>query len=854
MTPSLAHCHGGEKKPMNGMSRRDVPLAALVSLALLSMPAFTLGDSTTVFSGGASSVLLGFPPGGGNNSTSIDLPTGVDITFATMDIEGRPFDAGPGSGFIDFNNPAGSTAWSTSTQTVPPNQAPANYEGTNSTADAGLQVNNDGNYLSDQANNAAVVQLFEFNVGGANLTNFTIYWKGMGTSQPLHGFSGSDIQLYIYNATSSAWELFGSYRRPSMITMDLEYWFNATGNSSNYVDNRGHVSMIATVSGAAFQTTTMDTDYVSLDYSGSLQTWPENLTMDVGNDGSVEWSHPARLQGKQTFTGAQFVSGLQRAVDLASGPTVNVPFKIHCAKAGSISLSNLSVSHDMKDRPPAPNGTIPDLYMDEGQNATLLDLGEYFLDDNGVGNLKFTVVYQQDPSKVAAKMNPDGHRVDFSAPTKYWFGAEEFRVRATDARGQWAESNNFTVNVRFLDHPPALEPVEGLNAVEGVPFEQTFSATDPDMAYDANESLSFSIDTALLKVNSASGKVWFIPQNKDVGAHEFNVTVSDHYGQKASMAVTLTVENVNNPPKLVYNVPGNQFTVPEDAPFYFRFNATDPDVDIGFDYLTFSTNSSLFNITPDGAINFTPDDKDVGIHRFRITVTDSGELRDSANFTMAVVDENEPPVILHIDDLTVNEDANVRFHINATDPDAGDVLSFSSDFSLMTIDKSGWASFRADDKDVGTYNVTVTVRDRANLSAVAKFTITILPVEEPPANVTVKSPLNGTKYKEGDAIALDGNASDEDGDILNFTWYSDGNGIGAGRNISVTGLQPGTHTIVLKVSDGQKTVSSQPVSIDVTAKPKPKPQSKGAIPGFGTVMAFAGIVAAIALLSGRGRD
>ena len=853
MTPSLAHCFGGEKMSMSRMSRRIAPLAALASLVLLSMPAFTCGDSTTVFSGGAASVLLGFPSGGGNNSTSIDLPTDVDITFATLDIEGRPFDAGPGSGFIDFNNPAGSTAWSTSTQTVPPNQAPANYEGTNSTSDAGLLVNNDGNYLSDQANNAAVVQLFEFNVGGTNLTNFTLYWKGMGTSQPLHGFSGSDIQLYIYNATSSGWELFGSYRRPSMITMDLEYWFNATGNSSNYVDNRGHVSMIATVSGAGFQTTTMDTDYVSLDYSGSLQAWPENLTMDVGNDGSVEWTHPARLQGKQTFAGAQFVSGLQRVVDLASGPTVNVPLRIHCAKAGSVFLSNLSVSHDIKDRPPVQNGTIPDLYMDEGQNATLLDLGEHFSDDNGVGNLKFTVVYQQDPSKVTAKMNSDGHRVDFSAPTKYWFGAQTFRVRATDARGQWAESNNFTVNVRFVDHPPALEPVEGFSAVEGVLFEQTFSATDPDMAYDANESLSFSIDTSLLNVNPTAGKIWFTPKNSDVGTHNFNVTVTDHYGLNASMAVSLTVENVNDPPKLVYDVPGSTFTVPEDAPFVFKFNATDPDVDIGLDYLTFSTNTSLFNITPDGAVNFTPNDKDVGVHKFRIIVTDSGDLRDMANFTLTIIDVFEPPVILPVENLTVNEDANVRFRINATDPDAGDVLSFSSDFSLMTIDKAGWASFRADDPDVGTHDVTVTVRDRSNLSASATFTITVLPVEEPPANVGISLPVNGTEYKEGGAIVLDGNASDEDGDVLNYTWYADGNEVGSGPNINVTGLEPGVHTIVLKVSDGQRTVSSPPVGIEVTAKAKPKTESKGAISGFGTVIAFAGIIGAIALFSGRKR-
>jgi hypothetical protein len=838
---------------MSNLSWRMAPLAALAALMLLSVPAFSSGDSTITFSGGAASVLLGFGSGGGNNSTSIDLPAGVDITFATVDVEGRPFDAGSGQGFIDFNNPAGSTAWSGSTQTVPPNQAPANYEQTNSTADQGLLANNDANYLSDSANNAAVYQLFEFNVGGASPTNFTLYWKGMGTTTPNHGFSGSNIQLYIYNATSTTWELFGSYQRPSMITMDLEFWFNATGNSSNYVDNRGYVSMMATVSAATFQTSTMDTDYVSLDYSGSLRIWPENITMDVGNDGSVEWGHPARLQGKTTFSGAQFVSGLQRVVDLAAGPTVQVPLKIHSAKGGALFFSNLSVSHDIKDRAPSFDLTVPDLYMDEDHNATLLELRDHFSDDMGVENLKFTIVYQQDPSKITAKMNPDGHRVDFAAPTKYWFGAEKFRVRATDARGQTAESNNFTVNVRFVNHPPALEPVGGLSAVEGVPFEQTFAASDPDKAFDANESLTFFIDTSLLRLNSSTGKVWFTPQNFDVGAHNFNVTVKDHYGANASMAVSLSVENVNNPPKLVYDVPNNQFTVQEDRPFTFSFNATDPDVDIGLDFVVFSTNSSLFNITPDGMINFTPDDKDIGSYNFRITVMDSGELKDIANFTINILGVDEPPVILPLENLTVNEDSNVRFRINATDPDTNDVLSFSTDSSLMGIDNAGWASFRADDKDIGTHVVTVTVRDRSNHSASTSFTITILPVEEPPVNVTVISPANWTKYKEGTAVVLDGNATDEDGDVLNYTWYSDGTAIGWGKNITVTGLKPGIHSILLKVSDGQKNASSPPVNIEVTAKPAARSGSKGIIPGFETIIAFAGIVAVIAILSGQKR-
>lgn len=815
---------------MGRMSRPLVSMAVIASMLLLAMGAASLGDTRTVFSDGSGTALLGFPRDGGNNSTSVDLPSGVEVAAATVDLEGVPVDLDNENLLIDFRKPAGSTAWSGTTQTVPPDKKPSNYESINATGDPGLQVNNDDNYMSAQGNNAAAYEMFEFYVGDANITNFTLYWKGMGSSTPKMGFSGVNIKLYMWNPATSLWENYYSYARPSIMEMDKEVLFDCTVDPDHYVDARGDITMLATVSAATFQTTTMDTDYISLAYVGKARLWPQNLRLDVGGDGSIEWNMSGRLQTKTTVSGPQFVAGLQRAVDASAGPTVTIPFKFLSAGGGSLFVSNLTIRYGPKDLPPSQNGTIPDLHMDEDTNATLLDLWDHFVDDKGAAPLKFTIVYQQDQSKVVARMNADGHRVDFSTGTRYWFGAEKFRVRATDERGQWAESNNFTVNVRFVDHPPVLEQVGGLHAVQGAPFEYTFTATDPDMAFNQNESLNFSIDTSLLSINSSSGRAWFTPQNKDVGVHNISVTVMDRFGAKASMNVTLAVENINDPPRLVHSVPDNQFGVREDARFVFKFNATDPDLELGLDQLNFSTSSDLFNISADGLVDFTPDDKDVGVHKFRITVTDKGGLKDSANFTMNVVGVDEPPVILPIENITVEEDTNVRFHVNATDEDTGDVLIFTVDSPLAQIDRAGWVTFRADDKDVGVLVITITVRDRANLTARASFTVTVLPVEEPPANVAIKSLQNGTKFKQGAEIVLDGTATDEDGDELGYSWYSDGNVIGQGQNISVKNLRPGTHAIVLKVSDGNITVSSPPVQIEVTPKAQP---SKGFIPAFG---------------------
>ena len=820
--------------------------AALMLPALLMSP---MAEVQHAFSGGAFSCLLGFPGQGGANGTSVELPADMEVGYVLLDIEGLPLDISNATRTIDFTKPAGSTAWSGTTQTVPPAQKPSAYEAVNSTQDPGLQINNDQQYLSTSAANSAAYQLFELYLGDAQLNNFTLYWKGMGSTTPKMGFSGVNIKLHLWNATAQSWWEYYSYQRPSIMEMDKEVTLDIGANASDYIDARGYVCMMATVSAATFQTSTMDTDYVSLTYTGSSRVWPENVKLDIGGDGSVEWNRSGRLQERATTSGAQLAAAFQKAVDAAAGQTVTVPLSLSSIRGGWLYLSNLSVGYGPRDHPPALNGTIPGLYMDEDSNVTLLDLRDNFTDDRGTVALNFSIVYQEDQSKLRARLDPDGHHVVFSTATQYWFGEKRFRVRAVDGRGQWAESNNFTVHVRFVDHPPVLDAVLALQAFQGIDFEHTFTASDPDMLFDRNESLSFSLNTSLLNITPVTGRAWFTPQNRDVGNHSFRVTARDHYGATATAEVVLEVHNLNDPPKLLYDVPGNKFSVPEDSHFTYKFNATDPDLDIGLDSLTFSISGDLSNISSDGLLDLAPDDRDIGVFKFRVIVTDSGGLKDSANFTLTVTGVPEPPVVEPVPDLTVDEDTTVRFHINATDQDAGDVARFSSDLALLAIDSNGWATFRADDKDVGVHPVTVTVRDSTNLSASVSFNITVRPVEEPPAGVVISSPSNGSRFESGKAIVLEGNASDEDGDALVFTWYSDGQALGTGPNLTVSTLKSGKHTLVLRVSDGSVTVSSPPVTIKVAAKPT---ASKGFIPGFGAAL-LVGALAAAGLLAAAGR-
>jgi len=320
--------------------------------------------------------------------------------------------------------------------------------------------------------------------------------------------------------------------------------------------------------------------------------------------------------------------------------------------------------------------------------------------------------------------------------------------------------------------------------------------------------------------------------------------VTDHYGAEASRNFTLTVENVNSPPKIAGD--DTVFEVEEDSAFTHRFVATDPDLEIGQDSLSWSVNSTLFAISADGWVNWTPDDKDVGARKFTLTVKDQSGLKDTLEFTVNVAEHEEAPVAGPVGNLTVDEDTNVSFKVNVTDQDLGDVFTYSSDWALLTINKTGWVSFRADDRDIGVHFVNITVKDRANLAATVSFTITIRPVNEAPAGVAILGPANGTKFKQGALVSFSGNASDVDGDALNYTWYSDGEVIGYGKSLSTKALKPGKHAITLTVSDGSLSASSGALMIEIAKKPETA--AKGFLPGFEMAAALAaGLMVALAL-------
>jgi hypothetical protein len=289
--------------------------------------------------------------------------------------------------------------------------------------------------------------------------------------------------------------------------------------------------------------------------------------------------------------------------------------------------------------------------------------------------------------------------------------------------------------------------------------------------------------------------------------------------------------------------------VDEDRPFSMNLNASDPDTLIGLDALSFYGNSTDFPVSILGNMSFVPTNAQVGMHLVSVWVTDLAGLKSTCNFTITVVNVNDPPVITPVLDITVDEDTPVSFRVNASDEDAGDVISFRDDSSLVLVNGLGWVNFTPLQKDVGVHYVNITASDLSGANATFQMTITVRNVNDAPVNVSILAPQNGTRYTQGANMTFRGTASDVDMDKLTYTWYSDGQLLGTGQNLSTRTLKAGTRRIILKVSDGTLETSSNPLMIIIKAKEKPT-----TVPGFEPVLVFGALVFCAALLSGKRRQ
>ena len=259
----------------------------------------------------------------------------------------------------------------------------------------------------------------------------------------------------------------------------------------------------------------------------------------------------------------------------------------------------------------------------------------------------------------------------------------------------------------------------------------------------------------------------------------------------------------------------------EDVLYEYQVVAIDPDVG---DVLTYNLSvapSWLSINSSSGLISGTPVNANVGDTTVAVVVADLSGSADSQIYTLAVNNTNDRPEITSTAVTQATEDVLYEYQVVATDPDVGDVLTYSFSIApswLSINSSSGLISGTPVNANVGDTTVTVLVDDGNGTEATDSqtYTLTVNNVNDPPvitgqlplstpeettlevtiANVTIDDPDNTypedftLSVQDGDNYTHDGNTitpiADFNGDLTVPVTVNDGESDSGVFNLTVT--------------------------------------------------------------------
>ena len=249
-------------------------------------------------------------------------------------------------------------------------------------------------------------------------------------------------------------------------------------------------------------------------------------------------------------------------------------------------------------------------------------------------------------------------------PDRTQAGTHTFNVTVYD--GTATVRKTVSVTVIASNAAPILNGIGSRSVDEGSVLSFVVSATDVNQD-DLSYSMSGAPPEATL--NQTSGSFRWIPLEEQ-GPNSYNVTfgVDDGRGGNDSEVVTITVNEVNQPPTL--QAIGSR-TVQEGSALSFTGNATDSDIpanDLTYGAVGLPEGAA---IDPDtGQFSWTPSEaQSPAAHTFNVTVSDGAGGADSETVTITVDEVNDPPVTDAGANQIVSAGETVILAGTASDPD-----------------------------------------------------------------------------------------------------------------------------------------------------------------------------------------
>ena len=434
-------------------------------------------------------------------------------------------------------------------------------------------------------------------------------------------------------------------------------------------------------------------------------------------------------------------------------------------------------------------------------------------------------------------------------PTAAQIGPQSVTVRVTDngTPALFAEQVVSITVAAIPNQAPVLATIGNQTIDEGQALTLTATATDPNAGQTRTFSLENGTSGAIpagAGINPTTGAFsWTPTEGQGPGTFTFDVVVTDNGAPILSdrETITVTVNEVNQAPTL--STIGNQ-TVNEGALLTFTATATDGDVPA--DTLTYSLQGTVpagASINPTtGAFTWTPTAAQIGPHSLTIRVTDTGSPAqfDEETLTVTVGEVNEAPTLTAIGPQTIDEGQLLTFTATASEPDAGQTLTFSFANGTSgqvpagaTINPAtgafSWTPTELQGPGTYTFDVVVTDNGAPTLSDRETIVVTVNEVNQAPT----LEPITAQTVTAGQLLSFAAVGSDPDVPANTLTYSLQGT-VPAGASINPTTgaftwtptvAQIGPQSVTVRVTDNGTPAffAEQVVSITVAAVPNQAP-------------------------------
>ena len=360
-----------------------------------------------------------------------------------------------------------------------------------------------------------------------------------------------------------------------------------------------------------------------------------------------------------------------------------------------------------------------------------------------------------------------------------------------------------TIFVTDVDEPPVVTGSSSINYPEnGTETVATYTADDPEGNTPVNWTLGgadyddFSISNEGVLTFKTSPN-YEAPADAD-GNDVYQVTIKASDGAKTgNLEVTVTVTDENELPAFASETDAR--TIAENTAagqdVGTPVSATDPDAGETLTYRLDGTDATSFSIIESTGQLQTKADldfEDKASYTVTVSVRDSKDASGNTDtttdatitVTITVTNVNEPPKFpSEAGDRSVTENTaagqNIGASFSATDPDAGETLTYSlvgtdaASFGIVTTSGQLQTKDALNYEIKSTYTVTVTATDREDVSDTIAVTITVINVDEPPV-LEGKFSINYAENGAGTVAAYTA-ADPENGQI---TWSLSGDDSG----------------------------------------------------------------------------